>query len=87
MTTYKILYYIVQNTVLGNTHKDMEEEDEFGSFPDGIDFDALDEAIHQRLNSKPQPRVEVVGGSTSNMRNNSTSDLSLIHISEPTRPC
>ena len=79
MTT---LYYIVQNTVLGNTHKDMEEEDEFGSFPDGIDFDALDEAIHHRLNSKPQPRVEVVGGSTSNMRNNSTSDIIVIDDSD-----
>ena len=66
------------DTTTPSIAQDDDDNDEFGSFPDGINFTMLDKAIHQRLiNSKPQPRVEVVG-STSNMRNNSTSDIIIV---------
>ena len=60
------------------TCSSMEEEDEFGTFPEDFDFTMIDKGVNQRLQSTPQTRVEVVGR-TSNMRNNSTSDIIVIH--------
>ncbi|OEU19044.1 hypothetical protein FRACYDRAFT_237336 [Fragilariopsis cylindrus CCMP1102] len=70
-----------QDTTTPSITQVYDDNDEFGSFPDGINFTMLDKAIYQRLNSKPQPRVEVVG-STSNMRNTSTSDIIVINDSD-----